>query len=303
MYERMLLDCGAYTASRKGIELDPERVKYIQEKIDPDKAIPLDYPFLPGMSIVVMKKRWRKTQENILDWQETTRLKEIVPVLHAWSPSSLINNIKWMQKYADCKYVAVGTIVTTSYVRYTGYFADREPNAIFIKMLSYAIWAIKKFSDFRVHLTGFGSSPLTLHLGFYLGIDSLDTAGHRRKAAYGKIILPSIGERYVGDRNAKFGVTRLTDEEMEILRKCKCPVCRIDQSALWRDWKARAIHNKYVMEREAEKASRLISEGLEVYERYLDDVFGRTSTKLRSLWRLAKVLAKNYKLEDFMVRV
>jgi len=44
-----------------------------------------------------------------------------------------------------------------------------------------------------------------LHLGYYLGIKSTESAGHGRKAAYGKIILAERGERYVGAGSTDFG--------------------------------------------------------------------------------------------------
>lgn len=65
-----------------------------------------------------------------------------------------------------------------------------------------------------------------------MGVDSTDSAGYRRKAAYGKILLPGTGERYVGRGDAKFGISKLSQNEVILLCKCQCPICRIDKSQL-----------------------------------------------------------------------
>ena len=41
----LFLDNGAYTANIKNFDLSIEKVIFIQEKLNPSKTIPLDYPF------------------------------------------------------------------------------------------------------------------------------------------------------------------------------------------------------------------------------------------------------------------
>jgi len=299
-YEELFLDSGSFTLSRKNVEPDKERIKLIQEKIDPDKAVPVDYPFRPGQSLKLMSKLWEMTKANILEWQETTRLREIVPVIHSWSYDSFKRGIKWIYKNIDSSYIALGVIVTPSYTSYTGYFGDRQPSLINIRLLSDAIKLIKTYTDFKVHLMGFGSSPLMLHLAYYMGADSIDSTGHRRKAAYGKIVLPGTGERYVGRGDAKFGVTTLSLEDWNLLMECKCPICRVNRSLLWKDWKARAIHNKYVLEMEALKAKQLLEEGRDVYEKYLDKIFSKSSKNFRAYWKFLKRTIKQTILDMFI---
>ena len=138
---------------------------------------------------------------------------------------------------------------------------------------------------------GLGSSPLTLHLGYYLGIESTDSAGYRRKAAYGQIVLPGTGERYAGNNTAKFGGgVYFKKDDMKKLHECTCPICKINQDQLWNDWRARAIHNDYVMKNERKLAEKLINDGQEAYEKHLNHIYKHSS--LNYLWEYAKLKKK-----------
>lgn len=289
----LFLDSGAFTANMQDIELKKDRVIDIQEKLNPSKTIPFDFPFKNGMSVSIMEKRWKMTAKNITYWQTSTTLKQkLVPALHAWGRDSLQKNLKWLQKHGDSDYVAVGSVVGPQFTSNTGFFGDRTPNKHLIDMLSLSIESIKGNTDFKIHLMGLGSSPLSLHFGFYLGIESTDSSGYRRKAAYGQIVLPCTGERYVGNETATFGgAVPLTRKDMKLLHECDCPICRINQDSLWHDWRARAIHNDHVMKRERELAVKLMDDGEEAYEKYLNDIYKKSS--FNYLWNYAK-LKKRY---------
>ena len=143
----------------------------------------------------------------------------------------------------------------------------------------------------KVHLMGLGSSPLTLHIGYYLGIESTDSAGYRRKAAYGQIVLPGTGERYVGNNTAKFsGGSVMKTTDIKKLDNCDCPVCKVNSDQLWDDWKARAIHNDHVMKKERELAESLIDDGQEQYEKYLEEIYKKSS--FNYLWQYIKMKKK-----------
>jgi queuine/archaeosine tRNA-ribosyltransferase len=299
----LFIDSGAFTASVKGLTLEKERVIFIQESLHPTFAIPLDFPFRPGMLINDMKKRWEMTKDNILYWQHSSTIKKIVPPLHAWNKESLLKHLLWLQKHANSEYIAIGSIVNPNFTNFSGFFGDRQPNRELIDMIAFAIKSIKEHSDFKVHLMGFGSSPLMLHLGYYLGAESIDSSGYRRKAAYGKIILPGTGERYVGNSSANFGVTPLSSsknsKEVLLLQKCDCPICIVNQDLLWSDWKARAIHNEHVIKKEAQIARQLIQVGADTYEMYLDKVVFANSS-LKYLWEYAKLRKKFYRISEIL---
>lgn len=290
---KLFLDSGAFTARQKGTELDRDRVVEIQETFMPDKAVPLDYPFTSGLSVSVMDKLWEKTKENIVFWQSSSKLQDrLVPVLHAWNKNSLMSNLKWLEKKTSAETIMLGSLVNPSFSDFSGFFGDRQPRRELIDMISFAIEAVKRLTDFKVHVTGLGSSPLSLHLAYYLGADGTDSAGYRKKAAFGKIILPGTGERYMSDRNTKFGNSRIEDSlELMWLRKCRCPICSSDSARLLRDWRARAIHNEYVIKREWRLARNLLDIGEDAYESYLSRIYARSG--LRYLWRYA-MLRKKY---------
>jgi queuine/archaeosine tRNA-ribosyltransferase len=295
-YVKLFLDNGAYTALRKKLNLDPERVKRVQEALHPDKTIPLDYPFRVGLHRNSMKRNWEKTKNNIRDWQDTTRLRELVPALHAWSIKSLKANVNWLQRNSDASLVAVGSIVfSTDFGHYT-FFGDRNLSKSYIDMLLQTILQIRTQSDFGIHMMGFGSSPLMLHLGYFCGITSTDTAGYRRGAAYGKIILADRGWRYIGKLKESFHTAKPSAEEERILYECKCPTCKHNQRLLKSDWKARAVHNKFTLEAERDRAKRLLADGRDSYEGYLDNIFERLP-KMRIIWRYTKARIESLGLD------
>ena len=290
---KLFLDSGAFTARQQGIELERDRVVEIQEMFMPDKAVPLDYPFASGMPVSLMAKSWKATKENIVFWQASTKLRDrIVPVLHAWSKRSLVSNLKWLQRSANTDTIMLGSLVNPDFTDFSGFFGDRQPRKELVDMISLGIEAVRRYTSFKVHVTGFGSSPLSLHLAYYLGADSTDSAGYRRKAAYGKIVLPGTGERYVSNRCPNFGNSAIEDTlELMWLSKCQCPICKSNPHLLIEDWKARAIHNEYVVKQEQQRAQELLNIGEEAYEAYLERIYERSG--LVHLWQYAK-LRKRY---------
>ena len=288
----LFLDNGAFTANMQGLVLNLEKIIDIQETLDPSKTIPFDYPFKNGMSSIQMEKRWNDTKKNIKYWQTSTTLNgQLVPALHSWNKTSLKKNLKWLQKHGDSDYLALGSIVGPEFSNQTGFFGDRQPNKNMINLLSTAVKSVKENTDMKVHLMGLGSSPLTLHIGYYLGIESTDSAGYRRKAAYGQIVLPGTGERYVGNNTAKFsGGSVMKTTDIKKLDNCDCPVCKVNSDQLWDDWKARAIHNDHVMKKERELAESLIDDGQEQYEKYLEEIYKKSS--FNYLWQYIKMKKK-----------
>jgi queuine/archaeosine tRNA-ribosyltransferase len=303
---KLFLDNGAFTANRAGIELNREKVIFVQETLKPDQTIPLDFPFRAGVSISKMMKLWEKTKENIIYWQNSTNMNgRLVPALHAWDKKSLIRNVQWIQRNVDSEYIALGSIVNPHFSDYEGFFGDRQPRKELVDMICFALSCVEKNSDFRVHLMGFGSSPLMLHLGYYLGTKSTDSSGYRRKAAHGKIILPGTGERHLGETSADFGGRTLNEatpnymRDISRLEKCTCPICMINKYQLWSDWRARAIHNEHVLKQEVKVAEGLLAVGIETYEKYLDNVVFSHSA-MKYLWEYAKLRRKYYRISEIL---
>jgi tRNA-guanine family transglycosylase len=294
---RLFLDNGAFAATKHGLRLNPERVKDLQEAFDPDYTIPLDYPFLPTMRVKTMERRWKLTQDNTVDLIETAELREVIPALHAWSRASLMQNLRWVVKHADSDYVAVGSILSDDSIASDTYFGDRMPSRALVDMLVETVNLVREQSDFSIHMMGFGSSPLMLHLGFYCGINSTDTTGYRVGAAHGNIVLPGTGWRAISKRKKKFGNTRLSADERQKLSECRCPVCRNQQQLLVDDWKARATHNRYVLMREETTARRLTDGNSESYERYVNRLFHASRAPwIVNLWEYTKAKVHSYQI-------
>jgi queuine/archaeosine tRNA-ribosyltransferase len=290
-YFKLFLDNGAYTANRKGIELNRDRLVKLQERIWPDLTIPLDFPFTGGETINIMKNKWIKTVDNIVYWQSCTRLKgRLVPALHGWSWDSLRNNALMLQKISDSEIICLGSMINEHFLKKKYYFGDRIHSAEFVSMLFKTIKIVKENTDFKIHVMGCGSSPLSLHMAYWLGANSVDSSGHRRRAAYGNIILPGTSDRYVGGREGKFVNTRLSKLERELLSECKCPICEKNSKQLWENWEARAIHNRYVIKQERNNAEKWLSQGSDVYEEKLEAMYRRSGSY--ALWRLARMLVK-----------
>lgn len=79
-------------------------------------------------------------------------------------------------------------------------------------------------SDKQLHVFGVGGIA-TLHLAALLGIDSVDSAGWRNRAARGIIQLPGRGERIAANLGSWRG-REPTKEEWTILEGCPCPACQ-----------------------------------------------------------------------------
>jgi queuine/archaeosine tRNA-ribosyltransferase len=290
-FSRLFLDNGAYSANRKGIDLEREKVIELQEAIWPNFTIPLDFPFRSGETVEIMRNKWAKTVENIIYWQSSTRLiGRLAPALHGWSRDSLKKNAEDLQKNADTEMICLGSLVNEQFMKRRFYFGDRVPSEEFVLMLHKTIEIVKRNTNFKIHIMGCGSSPLSLHLAYWLGADSVDSSGHRRRAAYGNIILPGTSDRYIGGREGKFVKRRVNERERRLMSECNCLACRRDPQLIWQNWEARAIHNRYVIKNERNKAEEWRSQGRKMYEEKLESMYRRSGSY--HLWRLARMLVK-----------
>ena len=83
-----------------------------------------------------------------------------------------------------------------------------------------------------------------------LNVNSIDTTTWRVKAAYGHVIVPGLGERYVGNRNIRFCTPKLREHEYEILitelKRTNFPhVDKVDE--LLKTFKGRALINAWII--------------------------------------------------------
>jgi queuine/archaeosine tRNA-ribosyltransferase len=132
------------------------------------------------------------------------------------------------------------------------------------------------FADKLIHVFGVGGTA-TLHLAALVGFDSVDSSGWRNRAARGIVQLPGSGERLVADLG-KWRGREPSEEEWEILRRCRCPACREHgiaglQASLLHGFCCRATHNLWVLLRENRWLTRHIARGTyrRNYRRRLDN--------------------------------
>lgn len=309
-YKNLFLDNGAFSIlkhhykKKPKIQIKLDKIIDIQEKLNPKYTVPFDYPFNPQMTIRDMEKNWNKTVKNIDYWVNCTNL-ELIPALHGWSKPSLNENLHTLHKLGF-EYVALGSAFILK-DKFKGFFGDRQPHKNIYEAFLYFASLAKKL-DVNIHIFGLGSSPLSYHIAAYCEIKSSDSSGYRRKAAYGKIILPQTGERYAGNGRARFGVYRqkglrynniFSKEEDLKLKECKCPICKKISKHGFRRWKHlssnwtfRAIHNKWVLEQEEKVSKELIEQGWDIYEKFIDSMMEKSS--LRALWDFVKKAKKKY---------
>ncbi|AIS31986.1 hypothetical protein BRM9_1170 [Methanobacterium formicicum] len=308
-YKELFLDNGAFSAlkNENGNKtlLDKNKVLNIQESLKPTFTVPLDYPFTPEMPLPVMRKRWDQTKDNVDMWSEVSNL-ELVPALHAWNLNSLDKNIHWFYK-KDFDYISLGSVLTTK-DEFNGFFGDRQPSKAFIDSIITAQQIANKY-DIKIHIFGFGSSPIMYHIGSYCGLKSTDSIGYKRKAAYGKIILPQTGERYCGNGKASFGNKKkgddidsfLSESDKIKLEQCECHICKDlprDAKERWENlrhsWVKRTYHNKWVMEHEESVMEKFKGDKNE-YREFLDGSIGKSG--LKHLWEYAKRRVNHYKID------
>ncbi len=304
-YDNLFLDNGAfsifknnYNKKKSEVQINLEKIIDIQEKLKPNYTIPFDYPLDPQMNIKSMEQNWQKTVKNIYYWTSCTNLN-LIPALHGWNKTSLNKNLHLLQK-KDFDYIALGSAFILK-EKFKGFFGDRQPHKNIYEAFLY-ISSLGKNLDIDIHVFGLGASPLSFHLAAFCEIKSSDSSGYRRKAAYGKIVLPQTAERYAGNGNAKFGLKNkngktynriFSDDEKKKLTECNCPECKNKSKHGYRrwkhlcsDWKIRAIHNKWVMEQEEKISQELIKQGWEIYEQFIDKMMEKSS--LKHLWNFVK---------------
>ncbi|MBD3215027.1 MAG: hypothetical protein GF311_20615 [Candidatus Lokiarchaeota archaeon] len=310
-FENLFLDNGAFSifknnfsGKKQKIEIDINNIIDIQETFKPKYTVPFDYPFQTDMTIKQMESNWSNSKDNIIYWQDCTNL-DLIPALHGWNKNSLKKNLEFLQKN-DFNYIALGSTFILK-DNFKGYFGDRQPNKNVYEAFLYLSSLAQKYG-MDLHIFGIGSSPLSYHIAAFCEIKSSDSSGYRRKAAYGKIILPGTGERYAGNGSASFGVNRnkgldfnniFSENEKKKLENCNCPECRKISKHSYRrwkhlcsDWKYRAIHNKWIMEQEEQMSKNLIEKGWDVYEMFIEEMM--ETSGLKWLWDFVKEMKPKY---------
>ena len=259
------MDSGGFLFMEKNVlEMHPGTILELYEKSKPNFGVILDHPLQPSLSENEKKKRQLKTLENTKYMVDAHKGKNpiLIPVIHGHSLKEIAWFINELDKIGDFEIYGIGSLVPSV-------FHTKSAGGIYdlIKIVSFVK---KMLPDKKLHVFGVGST-LTMHLMFYIGADSVDSSGWRKKAAYGAIQLPGAGDRYITKNKKHKDYPGLSEVEKRILENCDCPYS-ID--SLMQSFKLRALHNAWVFQNEVKTARKLIEEN--TYDEYVERILHKT---------------------------
>lgn len=212
---KIFLDNGAfYFLQRKG-EVPVAAYEEFVREANPDWwPIPRDYIPTPAMPVAQQRQYLIQTMDVNLLYQHDG----FVPVMHVGAMiddyiAAFLEHDQLMAKPS----LGLGGIVPNLL---------RAPRALPYRQILDGLRRVRTvFHDKLIHVFGIGGIA-TLHLTALLGIDSVDSAGWRNRAARGIVQLPGRGERMVANLGSWRGRTP-DDREWQMLADCRCPACTV----------------------------------------------------------------------------
>jgi tRNA-guanine family transglycosylase len=266
----VMMDSGGYQFMKQEImDVDPLTILDLYEKSSPDYCVVLDHPILPNLSSKEIRNRQNRTLKNtqIMLENRTTFNPTLLPAIHGHNLKFIEWFLEKLEEINDFDYFGLGSLVPSV-------FNSKGIGGIYnvLEILHYVREYLGK--EKKIHVFGIGSTS-TMHLMYYAGANSVDSASWRVKAAYGAIQLPGTGDRYITPRERNKKYRDLDDSDKQLLEECKCPVCREgNQESLRKSFRKRALHNAWVYQKEVEKARDLIKK--HEYSEYVHEVLGNS---------------------------
>jgi 7-cyano-7-deazaguanine tRNA-ribosyltransferase len=211
---QIYLDNGAFAFLRREREVPRDEYEEFVECAAPDwYAIPQDYIPAPRMSDEEQMECLQRTMQV----NQAYRHNGYVPVIHISRHLDkylhLLQADEQLLQNKDA--VALGGIVPNLL---------RMPRAMRPENVLNNVRQVRAaLDDKQLHVFGVGGTA-TLHLAALLGVDSVDSAGWRNRAARGIIQLPGRGERIIANLGSWRG-RELDEEEWAMLENCPCPAC------------------------------------------------------------------------------
>ncbi len=238
------IDSGGYQFLKRNIDFSVEKLARIYNSIDADYYVSLDYPPSPTDDNKTRLKKIEKTIKNyhkLYHLLDSDKREKLLPVYHL-SSSRILE--KQYNEYYSAHYAAVGGLIP-----YIMQLAGKNSRLKAITFLS----LVKKYTNQQIHALGI-ASPAMIPILRRARIDSADTMTWRHKAAYGKIIIPGMGERHVTGRRISFGPRYITSEDWNrltrylkefnetILRRYRCEITLHD---IKESFESRALFNAW----------------------------------------------------------
>jgi 7-cyano-7-deazaguanine tRNA-ribosyltransferase len=236
----IFLDNGAFYFGAQDGDAPLAEYEEFVEKAKPDwKPIPQDYIPFPSMTPQKARGCFDKTMRVNLQYQHNG----YVPVVHIGKHlMDYTTQVSADANLSKKPRIALGAIVPNLL---------RKPKAMPYADLLVGLRHVRQtFRDKLIHVFGVGGTA-TIHLTGLLGFDSVDSSGWRNRAARGIVQLPGSGERLVADLG-KWRGREPSDDNWNVLRRCKCPACRahgVDglRASKLHGFCCRATHNLWIL--------------------------------------------------------
>ncbi len=247
------IDSGGYQFLSRGLNPGVDKIAKVYREVDADYYISLDYPPGPRDDEKIRAMKIAKTVSSFMSMKNMLRglIEEgrLIPVFHLSVGESLRIQLRVYESHSIT--AAVGGLIP-HFMQLSG--KGSRLKAVLFLLLMRKIWRGK------LHALGLASAAI-IPLLKSIGIDSGDTQSWRHKAAYGKIIIPTIGERHISSRRVKFGPSTLREEEYPLYREYLNKASRILRKQLSHEdlvnsFEARALFNSYILLEVASNGAR-----------------------------------------------
>ncbi|MDK6029326.1 hypothetical protein QPL79_08120 [Ignisphaera sp. 4213-co] len=232
------VDSGGYQVMVKGMKLTVDDVLSRYRRIEGDYFMSLDIP--PSRFCYTTKELVNENIKNFEYLYSKLDDKNIVPIIHCYESSLFFKALDVYKSYG-VKLIGYGGAVPPSLAK--GGRGSRTTPLIPLALLS-------KLFNGDIHALGIGGTSTLYTALKIVGVKSMDSSSWRVKAAYGKVIVPGCGERYVGNGKASFGRKDLSKEDFEklvnALQKSGFPyIEKVDM--LIKTFRGRAIINAWIV--------------------------------------------------------
>lgn len=227
----IFMDSGGFQAMKHGVEIEINELISIYKAIEADYYFSLDYP-----SLLARDSR-KDVKKTVFNFEKLIKkVENVIPIVHP-SIKRALEEYNAYKKY-NPTYIAIGGLVPL--VLTTKGLNNGRERAINL------IAEIRRMHNNLLHVMGLGA-PTIIPILKVLKCNSSDSSSWRVKAAHGKIMLLDGGERYISGRGANFGAIPLSNDEMLLIDKLKCPIIgEYGWEGLKNSFEIRALFNAWI---------------------------------------------------------
>ncbi|WP_201783083.1 hypothetical protein [Pyrodictium occultum] len=237
------IDSGGYQFLKRSMDPGTYKIAKIYREVDADYYISLDYPPGPMDDPSMRARKIAKTISSFMSLKGMLRslVEEgrLIPVFHISVGESLRLQLRCYEPHSPV--AAAGGLIP--------YFMQRSGRYSRLKAVLFLI-LLRKLWRGRLHALGLASAAV-IPLLRVVGVDSGDTQTWRHKAAFGKIIVPGLGERHISGQRVRFGPAVLRDEnEVAVYRSFvdkASKLLNVSHESLVSSFEARALFNAWVL--------------------------------------------------------